>query len=53
MQDDNERKGLLRLLSKLDIRLSNPYKAGRDFEHKIWIIHKFTNKRVYILDNQD
>ena len=53
MQDDNERKGLLRLLSKLDIRLSNPYKAGRYFEYKIWIIHKFSRKRVYILDNQD
>ena len=53
MQDDNERKGLLRLLSKLDIRLSNPYKVGRHFEYKIWIINKFSRKRVYILDNQD
>ena len=53
MQDENERKGLLRLLSKLDIRLSNPYKVGRHFEYKIWIIHKFSRKRVYILDNQD
>ena len=53
MQDDNERKGLLRLLSKLDIRLSNTYKVGRNFEYKIWIINKFSRKRVYILDNQD
>ena len=53
IQDDNERKGLLRLLSKLDIRLSNPYKVGRHVEYKIWIINKFSRKRVYILDNQD
>jgi hypothetical protein len=49
--DEGERKELLILLSKLDIRLSNPYKVGHDFEYKIWIIQNFSKKRVYILEN--
>lgn len=42
---------LIRLLSKLEIRLSEPYNIGHGFEYKIWIIQKFTKNRVYILEN--
>lgn len=50
-RQEDESKALLRLLSKLDIRLSNCYLVGRDFEYKIWIIQKFSKKRVYILED--
>lgn len=51
MRNEDQRKKLLRLLSKLDVRLSNPYMVGSDFEYKIRIIHKFSKRRVYILEN--
>jgi hypothetical protein len=39
------------MLSKLDIKISNPIKAGNDVEYKIWIIQKFNKERVYIIQN--
>lgn len=39
------------MLSKLDIKISNLIKTGDELEYKIWIIHKFNKKRVYITEN--
>jgi len=51
IREEDERKKLLRLLSKLDIKISSSIKAGNDLEYKIWIIQKFNKKRVYIIQN--
>jgi hypothetical protein len=51
MRNEEEKNALIKLLSKLEIKLSNPYRVGTDIEYKIWIINKFTKKRVYILED--
>lgn len=51
IKKEDQKKKLLALLSKLDIKISSLIKTGNQTEYKIWIVQKFNKKRVYIIQD--
>lgn len=51
IREEDQKKKLLGLLSKLDINISSLIQTGNETGYKIWIVQKFNKKRVYIIQD--